>query len=142
MGQHVTMHGKTVEPFNGQDGKWVPINANSSGQIATQLLYGELAQMNRLAGGAIVKYASVSADGIVTSGPAIFYGVKVITAGTNITVYDNTAASGTSLLTTESTAAAGTILTPAGPGVGVLCNTGIYVDLTLGTYLVFYVDAT
>jgi len=141
MGQHSTMHGKTVEDFNGQSGKWVPIAVNSSGQIATQLLAGELQQFNRQAGGPIVKHSAViSADAAVISGPVIFYGVKVVTAGTSITVYDNTAASGTAVITTEATTAAGTVVYPAGPGVGVLMDTGIYLDLTLGTYIVYYVD--
>ena len=142
MGQHVTVHGKTTESFNGQDGKWVPLRTNSAGQLDIANLSGELSQFNRLAGGAIVKYAVVSADGIVGSGPAIFYGVKVLTAGTSITVYDNTAASGNTIIAGESTTSAGAVLTPAGQGVGVLMNNGIYVDLTLGTYLVFYADAS
>lgn len=141
MGQHATIHGKTTEAFNGQDGKWVPLRTNTSGQLSIAPLAGELPQFNRLAGGAIVKYAAVSADGIVVSGPAIFYGVKVLTAGTNITVYDNTAGSGTALLSTEATATAGAFLSPAGAGVGVLMNNGIYVDLTLGTYIVYYAEA-
>lgn len=141
MGQHATMHGKTTEAFNGQDGKWVPLRTNTSGQLTIAPLAGELPQFNRLAGGAVLKYAAVSADGVVVSGPAIFYGVKVLTAGTNITVYDNTAASGTALLSAEASATAGAILYPAGPGNGVLMLNGIYVDLTLGTYIVYYVDA-
>jgi len=142
MGQHVTMHGKTVEDFNGQSGKWVPIATNGVGQLSMQLLSGELQQFNRQAGGPIVKHTAVlSADAAVISTPVIFYGVKVVTAGTNITVYDNTAASGTAVITAEATATAGAMIYPAGPGVGVLMNNGIYLDLTLGTYIVYYVDA-
>jgi hypothetical protein len=142
MGQHVTMHGKTVESFNGQDGKWVPINANSSGQLAIQLLSGELQQFNRLAGGPIVlKSATIAADTNVVPGPCIFYGVKVVTAGTSIIVYDSLTATGQTVINGESTATAGAFITPAGPGVGVLMSTGIFLDLTLGTYIVYYVDA-
>ena len=141
MGMHVTIHGKTSTPANGASGTWQPLLVNDAGQLSIAMLNGELAQFNRLAGGPVMKYAAVSADGIVVTGPAIFYGVKVVTAGTNITIYDNTAASGTALITTESTATAGAILTPAGVGAGVLMNNGIYADITLGTYIVFYVDA-
>ena len=35
MGQHVTIHGKTTEDFNGQDGKWIPIRVDASGNLAT-----------------------------------------------------------------------------------------------------------
>jgi hypothetical protein len=136
------MHGKTVEDFNGQSGKWVPVAVNSAGQLSTQLLAGELQQFNRQAGGPIVQHSAViSADAAVVSGPCIFYGVKVVTAGTNITVYDSVTAAGTAVITTEGTATAGAIIYPAGPGVGVLMNAGIYLDLTLGTYIVYYVPA-
>lgn len=104
------------------------------------LLTGELQQFNRLAGGPIVqKSAVISADAAVVTGPCIFYGVKVVTAGTSITVYDNTAASGTAVITAEGTATAGAMIYPAGPGVGVLMDNGVYLDLTLGTYIIFYV---
>lgn len=103
-------------------------------------LAGELQQFNRNAGGAIVHKALVSADGIVYAGPCIFYGVQVKTAGTAIDVHDD--ASGTTgekVLDAAATTAAGTVITPAGQGVGVLMDNGIYVNLTLGTYWVFYV---
>ena len=141
MGMHVTLHGKNDTPFNGADGSWQPVKVNAAGQLSIAMLNGELAQYNRLAGGAIVQYAAVSADGIVVTGPAIFYGIKVVTAGTSITVYDNTAASGTALITAEATTSAGALITPAGVGTGVLMANGIYVDLTLGTYIVYYVPA-
>lgn len=142
MGQHVTMHGKTTEDFNGQSGKWVPLSVNSVGQISTQLLAGELQQFNRQAGGPVVKHSAViSADAAIVSGPAIFYGVKVVTGGTTITVYDSTTAAGTAVITAEGTTTAGSVIYPAGPGVGVLMDNGIYLDLTLGTYIVYYVDA-
>lgn len=35
MGQHVTVHGKTRENFNGADGKWVPIRSNQTGSLST-----------------------------------------------------------------------------------------------------------
>lgn len=106
------------------------------------LLTGELQQFNRLAGGPITLHSAViSADAAVVSGPCIFYGVKVVTAGTSITVYDNTAASGTAVITAEGTATAGAMIYPAGPGVGVLMDNGIYLDLTLGTYIIYYVPS-
>ena len=106
------------------------------------LLTGELQQFNRLAGGPIVLHSAViSADAAIVNVPCIFYGVKVVTAGTSITVYDNTAASGTAVITAEGTATAGAMIYPAGPGVGVLMDNGIYLDLTLGTYIIYYVPA-
>lgn len=135
MANNVLMQGK----LNTDRTKVQEVFVNSGGQLISALLNGELQQFNRLAGGAIVSYAAVSADGIVITGPCIFYGVKVVTAGTSITVYDNTAASGTAVMTTEATTTAGAVLTPAGVGVGVLMSNGIYVDLTTGTYLVYYV---
>lgn len=98
------------------------------------LLAGELQQFNRLAGGAIVKYASVGADTAVVSGPAILYGIVLIAAGTMANVYDNTAASGTVLIPS-------TTATVMFNGVGVLCNNGIYADWTSGTWLVLYAEA-
>lgn len=141
MGQHVTLHVKTNESFNDGDGKWIPARGNTSGQIAIAPISGELPQFNRLAGGPIVKYSSITIDTLVVSGPCIFYGIKVGVAGTSATVYDNTSAAGTSLITAEATTAAGAVLTPAGQGVGVLMNNGIYVDLTGGTLIVYYSDA-
>jgi hypothetical protein len=105
-----------------------------------ELLSGELQQFNRTAGGAIVQKALVAADGVVYAGPCIFYGVQVKTVGTAIDVHDD--ASGTTgdkIIDAAATTAAGTVITPAGQGVGVLMDNGIYVNLTLGTYWVFYV---
>lgn len=82
--------------------------------------------------------AVISASGIVYSGPCVLYGVKVVTAGTSATVYDNTAASGTAPITGEATTSAGAVLTPGGPGIGVQMDTGIYLALTGGTYIVKY----
>jgi hypothetical protein len=106
------------------------------------LLTGELQQFNRLAGGSIVQYTVVTADTAVSAGPAIFYGISVLTAGTSVTVYDNaSAASGTKLVDALSSAIVGTTKFPAGEGVGILMENGIYVDITGGTYIVFYVAA-
>ena len=88
---------------------------------------------------AVTHTAELTSDTAVYSGKAIFYGVKVIAAGTSIIVYDNTAASGTRVINGESTATAGAVITPAGAGVGVLMTSGIYLDLTGGTYVVYYI---
>jgi hypothetical protein len=56
-------------------------------------------------------------------------------------VYDSVTAAGTALITAEATTAAGAMIYPAGPGVGVLMDAGIYLDLTTGTYIVYYVPA-
>lgn len=98
------------------------------------LLTGEMQQFNRLAGGPVVKYAVVTADAAVATGPAILYGIVNIAAGTMAAVYDNTAASGTVLIPSST----GSVNFA---GMGVLCNNGIYADWTSGTWLVLYVDA-
>jgi hypothetical protein len=104
------------------------------------LIRGELQQFNRLAGGAIVQRSGeVTADGIIHTGPCIFYALKVIVAGTSASVFDNTAGSGTRVINAEATTTAGAVLTPAGPGVGVLMQNGIYLDLTGGTYVLYFV---
>ena len=82
--------------------------------------------------------AVLAASGIVYTGPCVFYGVKVVTAGTSISVFDNTSAAGVAPITAEATATAGALLTPAGPGMGVQMDNGIYLSLTGGTYIVNY----
>jgi len=82
--------------------------------------------------------AVLSSSGVVYTGACILLSVKVVTAGTSITVYDNTAASGVAPITSEATTAAGAVITPAGAGQGVRCDTGIYLALTGGTYIVNY----
>lgn len=117
MGQHATIHGKTTEAFNGQSGKWVPISVNSSGQLNNALLYGELPQFNRLAGGAISPYVNLTASGVVAGIPSIIYGYIVTTAlsAAAITVYDNaSAASGTVLFVIPASTAVGMYLFPTG----------------------------
>lgn len=97
---------------------------------------GVLSQFDRLAGGAIVSATSVTANTLVFSGPAIYYGAFCLGAGTMAAVYDNTAASGKKLLDSQ----AGAANTFYGvPGVGILCSNGIYADFTSGSWLVLYV---
>lgn len=103
------------------------------------LISGEIQQFNRLAGGAVARYAYITADAVVSPGPAIYYGAYCLAAGTMASVYDNTAASGNLLLASQ-VGAANTFYGPPG-GVGVLCNNGIYADWTSGTWLVLYVGA-
>lgn len=58
MGQHATIHGKTTESWNGQDGKWIPIRTDANGTLYvsnTSLISGELTGVGRLAGGPIWK---------------------------------------------------------------------------------------
>lgn len=114
------------------------ISALNGGVSLSTILNGELSQFNRLAGGAIVKAATVTADAAVVSGPAIFYGAFCVGAGTMAAIYDNVSASGKVLLTSQ-VGAANTFYGTA--GIGVLCDNGIYADYTSGTWLVFYVDA-
>ena len=91
------------------------------------------------AGGDVVMHSAVlSADGLVYTGPCVFYGLQVVTAGTSVIVYDNTAASGVAVMNGIATTVAGAVVSPAGVGVGVRMDNGIYLDLTLGTYIAFY----
>ena len=125
MGQHVTIHGKTTEAFNGQDGKWIPLRTNSAGQLEVATLAGELTQFNRLAGGPIATYANKTATGAVAAAPCIVYGYNVTTAmsAAATTVYDNaSAASGTVLFVIPASTAVGQYFFP----VGVLAVNGVY----------------
>jgi hypothetical protein len=138
MSQHVTLHGKTSQEFNGQDGKWIPVKVNDAGQLSISALAGEISQLNRLAGGAITKYAVVSADTAVVTGPAILYGIFCTSAGTMAGVYDNVTATGNLLIPSSALTAGQSVLFG---GAGILCTTGIFADWTSGTFLVLYVDA-
>ena len=137
MGMHVTIHGKTTEAFNGQDGKWVPLRTNTSGQLEIAALSGEIPQFNRLAAGPIVKYAVVTSDATglnVANGPAILYGIVLIAAGTMASVYDGVTATGNVIIPS-------TTATVTFNGMGILMNNGITCDWTSGTWLVLYADA-
>lgn len=138
MGQHVTMHGKTNVEFNGQPGRWIPLQTNSAGQQVMAPIAGEFTQLNRTGAGSIAKYAVVTADATITAGPAILYGIYCVSAGTMAGVYDNTAASGPLLIGSSALTAGQTVTFD---GIGVLCNTGIYADWTSGSFLLLYVDA-
>lgn len=102
----------------------------------SHLLQGELSQFNRLAGGAIVTDVEVTADGVVYSGPCIYYGAYCLAAGTMASIYDNVAASGKALLASQ-VGAANTFY--GIPGLGIQCANGIYADWTSGTWRVLLV---
>jgi len=126
----------------GPAGAFLPVAADASGNLSVALLAGELQQFNRQAGGPIVQKAYIAADGIAYSGACIFYGIKVLTAGTAIDVHDAlTAVAGTEVIDGEATTTLGAVLVPGPIGAGVLMDTGIYVNLTGGTYHVLYVPA-
>jgi hypothetical protein len=129
----------------GTDGNIKEVQADASGNLKVTpgtLLAGELQQFDRLAGGPICQKVYIDADGLAVSGPCIFYGVKVLTAGTSIDVHDAaTAVAGKEVIDGEATTTAGAVLTPAGVGVGVLMDTGVYVNLTGGTYHVLFAPA-
>jgi len=104
-------------------------------QIEGRLINGELEQFNRIAGGPICQYAVVTSDATglnVAGGPAILYGLVLISAGTMASVYDGLTAAGNVLI--PSTTASVNF-----GGAGVLCNNGITCDWTSGTWLVLYV---
>lgn len=130
MGMHVTIHGKTTESFNGQDGKWIPLRTNSAGQIEIAALSGELPQFNRLAAGAIASYSQqrTSAGATVISGGGILYGFNVVAVGTTptVTIYDNTTAAGTKLMEIPSASiVAGAFI--SFNSLGILVSNGIHV---------------
>ena len=125
MGQHVTIHGKTTEAFNGQDGKWIPFRVNSAGQLEIATLAGELTQFNRLASGSVASYATKTATGAVQAAPCIVYGYNVTVAmsAAATTVYDNaSAASGNVLFVIPASTAVGQYFFP----VGILATAGLY----------------
>lgn len=100
-----------------------------------EYLKGELPQFNRLAGGPVCNYAVVTSDATglnIANGPAILYGIILISAGTMASVYDGITATGNVLI--PSTTASVTF-----GGAGILCNNGITCDWTSGTWLVLYV---
>ena len=93
-----------------------------------------LQQFNRVAAGPIVQYKVVTSDATglnVASGPAILYGIILISAGTMASVYDGLTATGNVLIPS-------TTATVTFGGMGVLCATGITCDWTSGTWLVLY----
>lgn len=112
------------------------ISALNGGVSLSTLLQGELTQFNRLAGGAIVSAALISADAVVVSGPCIYYGAFCLATGTMAAIYDNTTASGIKLLDSQ-VGAANTFY--GVPGVGIQCANGIYADWTSGSWLVLHV---
>lgn len=86
-----------------------------------------------------IKSAVLSADAIVYSGPCLLLGVKVIIAGTSIDIHDAlSAVAGTEVIDGEATTTLGAFLTPCG---GAMCpmDTGIYMNLTGGSYRVYYI---
>ena len=105
----------------------------------TSTLAGELGQFNRLAGGPIAQWYSLTADGLPTgwTGPGIVYGVRCLTAGTLTGLYDASSAAGTNFYGAGFAAAANTYYPIAGSDTGVLFNVSPFFDITLGTYLVF-----
>lgn len=125
MGMHVTLHGKTTESFNGQDGKWIPIRTNGVGQLEIAAVSGELATYNRLAAGPISNYTVKTTSGVVEAASCIIYGYIVTSAmsAAATTVYDNaSAASGTVLFIIPASTAVGQYSFP----VGVIATNGLY----------------
>ena len=127
MGQHVTIHGKTTEAFNGADGKWIALRTNSAGQLEIARLSGEFPQFNRLGvlnGGV---GADVLATGLIRSTAGIIYRIRCVTAGT-VKIWDNTSAAGTAILDTTAMTAGQVI------ELGEITNIGLFATVTSGTY--------
>lgn len=94
-----------------------------------------LAQFNRTASGMVWQYKIVTSDATglnIASGPAIFGGVYLISAGTMASVYDSLTAAGTVIVPS-------TTATVNYGGSGILMSNGITCDWTSGTWLVLYV---
>jgi hypothetical protein len=106
---------------------------NSSGQqLVTQ--NGDLgATYNRVAGGAISPYASITGDGAAKAAPGILYGIVCLTNG-SILLYDNASAASGQVLYPNTALTAGQIVTFG--GVGIVAVNGVYADITGGTYIV------
>lgn len=134
MGQHVTMHVKSTEDFNGQDGKWLPARGNVAGQLSMALLAGELQSLNRLAGGSIYNYTAVGADLAVASTPSIFGGIVCLTAGNSPIIYDNTSATGQVIFPSVAMIVGQVITLPA----AIITQVGIFADWSTGTYLILH----
>lgn len=125
MGMHVTLHGKTTDAFNGQDGKWVPIRTNTAGQLEIATLAGELPQFNRLAAGSAAPYVNLTTSGVIANAPCIVYGyiITTVMSAAATTVFDNaSAASGTVLFVIPALTAVGQYSFP----VGVLTTLGAF----------------
>lgn len=90
-------------------------------------------------------YTLENANGTYTlkTGPGVFYGALVTTAGSadTLTAYDNTAASGTVLVNAASVASAGAVTTGFPAGIGIRFVNGLTVVLagtTAPTILIFW----
>ena len=102
-------------------------------------LAGELPQYNRMAGGAVVEYVDLTADGIAVGTQCLYYGMRVISAGTSAIVYDNTTNAGNQIFngSTAAAAAAADMMVPPS-SVGVELQNGIYADITGAQTLRFF----
>lgn len=97
------------------------------------LISGENQTHNRLMGGPIAGYGTpVTGDSLVKNGAGICYGVVITTATATaaIDIRDATSAgAGTVIMTIPATSAVGqAFLLP----LGIICNTGIYIDYAVG----------
>lgn len=129
--------------LSGTDGDYSPLSVDDTGhlRVVARTTTGQLTQFNRIGAGSIVQYVAVSASGVVVSGPCIFYGYKVITAGSSIIVYDSTTTAGSPqvIIPSASTTSAGsTNGSTASHACGLLMNNGVYTALTGGGTFIFY----
>jgi hypothetical protein len=106
---------------------------NSSGQ-QLMTLNGDLgSSLNRVAGGAITPYVSVTGSVAAKAAPGIFYGIVCLTNGT-ISLYDNASAASGQVVYPATALTAGQIVTFGGAGI-ILAN-GLYASIVGGTYIV------
>jgi len=109
---------------DGSDGVFKSIG----GGIAFAGMRGESALFDRMFGGALAMPYTVTADGLVVSGPCIVYGF-CCNAGTTPTLvlYNNTAASGQKV---HAALAAGHVIgTQITFPCGIYCANGLYADI-------------
>ncbi|MCE5265727.1 MAG: hypothetical protein LLG97_19635 [Deltaproteobacteria bacterium] len=75
-----------------------------------------------------------AASGIAVSGAAAFYGIVVVTDGTNnitLNVYDNTAAAGSTLVPADTVILGGDRIWTFSWDPAIKCTTGIYVSISV-----------
>ena len=131
MGQHATIHGKTTEAFNGQDGKWIPVRVDANGALS---ISGAVTVAAQATFGPAISSGVKSADTVikgVAGDPATFYGLICITAGT-AAVYNGSSSAGVLVATLTGAAAGNYISLP------VDCPNGLFLDWTSGSFTVIY----
>jgi hypothetical protein len=108
------------------------LESRKTGRSATQQATGGAAHVSPFC-----KYKLVTSDATglnIASGPAVLYGIVLISAGTMAAVYNGVTATGDVVVPSS------TATFTYGGVVGIWCDLGITCDWTSGTWLVMYND--